>query len=134
MYVPKAKDEYFICSIYSYDIGDYPFTPFIAKNVPNAICRYLVMAINQGAKFCPNPELHIIGTAIVKKGRILEIKPSDYIYRIDTENHLAKRLYYTIQLQKKVKLTIDRLITYIYSFQDIFKKNLKEPIIVEREN
>ena len=132
MNVPKGKDEHYICSVYSYDVGDYPYSPFTAKTIDNAICRYLVMAVNEGSKFAPNPELHIVGTCILKNGHILQVKASPYVYRIDTQNFNARKLYYTVQLQKKVSHLLDRFRTYIYSFNEFFKKNLKEEIIVER--
>lgn len=134
MNVPKANDEHYICSVFCYDINDYPYSPFIAKSVDNAICQYLIMAINEKSIFCPNPELHIIGTALIKKGKILQVKPSKYVYRIDTENFHAKQLYYTVQLKKKVKRLLNRFTIQIQSFLNFVKKNLKEELVIERIN
>ena len=132
MNVPKGKDEYYICSVYSYDIADYPYIPFIAKTISNAICMYLYMSINEGSIKCPNAELHIIGTARVKNGHIVEFKPSKYIYRIDTDSLNAKTIYYTEQFKNRVRLALNRLRTSIYSYSRLFKKNLKQYIQVER--
>lgn len=131
--IPKAKDEYFICSVYCYDIGDYPYSPFIAKSIDSAICRYFLMAINEGTRFVPNPELHIVGRCRVKNEKIVQVRPDKYVYRIDTENLVARKLYYTVQLKLKISHLLDRFRTYLLSFNELFKK-LKNEIVVERED
>lgn len=99
MNVKKGKDEYYICSFYSYVVDDYPFSPIICKTVNYAIYNFIRMVITGSISTHIEPELHIIGTCIVKKGRVLQYKPSNYIYRIDTHS-LKSRIIYYIELFK----------------------------------
>ena len=37
----KRKDEFFVYSVFSTELQDYPYYPFIAKNHINAINKFL---------------------------------------------------------------------------------------------
>lgn len=62
-----AKIRYMVFSIYSPDIENYPYYPFIAKNVYEGIQQYIKF-IRERDKICPNPQLHYIGNIVERNG------------------------------------------------------------------
>ncbi len=132
--IKKAKNDYYVCSIYCTDLQDYPYFPFTAKSVSTAICKYFRFCMNK-SKICPNPELHIIGTCkLSENGSIVKIQKSMYVYSIDTDNLKAKQLYYTVQLQEKVSECLNRFFLNLQDFSLFLEKNMKKYLIIKKEN
>ncbi|UPW41988.1 hypothetical protein [Dipodfec virus RodF1_47] len=55
------KNKYYIFSIFSSKLQDYPYYPFPAKTISQGIVHYLRFIENRGS-VCEEPQLHIIGT------------------------------------------------------------------------
>jgi len=57
----KSKFTHFVFSIYSTALCNYPYYPFVAKTVNEAIHKYIKFITYKDA-ICEGAELHLIGT------------------------------------------------------------------------
>lgn len=130
----KKKNEYYICSIFCRDLDDYPYFPFVAKNITDAVRKYSRFNLNSD-KICPNPELHIIGTCCVdENGSLYKIQRNFYVYHIDLGSFQAKRIYDSTCLEKKVSESLDRFFLKWREFCQVLQKNLKICLMLKKEN
>lgn len=53
-----------VFSVYSHDLEDYPYFPFVAANVSDGIKKFRKF-LSSKSSICPGAELHIIGTCEV---------------------------------------------------------------------
>lgn len=86
----KRKDEYFVYSVFSTELQDYPYYPFIAKNHVNAINIFLHF-INNRDTVCESPELHCIGECKVNpSNEIIEGSIQPYIipFRVNVKHNI----------------------------------------------
>lgn len=60
----KAKDEFYVFSIFSTELLDYPYYPFIAKSLDEGLNKYKKFISNRDT-ICAGAELHVIGSCKV---------------------------------------------------------------------
>lgn len=87
----KDKNKRFVFSVYSRELEDYPYFPFIGKTISEGVTRYLDFLSNRPG-VCPLPELHLIGTCRVIFDVIQDIQPYLFPKRVDFETKLLWKL------------------------------------------
>lgn len=90
--MPKSKKMQ-VYSIYCGEEGieDYPYFPFVARNVTHAIRQYVTFFVSKD-RIPPFCELHLIGTCDVSSSGISNIQPIFFPKRVDFEGRLFGRL------------------------------------------
>lgn len=84
-----------VFSVYSHDLEDYPYFPFVADSVSSAIKKFhKFLSIRPG--ICPGAELHVIGTCeeyfdYESGGRLENIQPLLLPQRVEIKKTLFGR-------------------------------------------
>lgn len=77
----------YVFGVYSPDLDDYPYLPFTGPSIADGICQF-VRFISDRDKICPNPELHLIGTAYRNHGCVDNIQPTLCPQKVTFDTHL----------------------------------------------
>lgn len=89
----RSKYEHYVFSVYSSVLGNYPYYPFIAKDIFGGIRKYISF-LNNREYICDGAELHVIGTCNVYKNKIDPENLVPYIVpqRVELKNNVFSRL------------------------------------------
>lgn len=90
----RSKYEHYVFSVYSSVLGNYPYYPFIAKDVNTGIRKYISFLRNR-EYICDGAELHIIGTCNVYKDSIEpeNITPLIIPKRVEIKNNMLSKIF-----------------------------------------
>ena len=67
----KLKNDYLVFSIFSSELQDYPYYPFVCKDYTQALLKFVNFVSNRDT-IAPGAELHCIGSCKVEDGEILD--------------------------------------------------------------
>lgn len=90
----KPKDVWNVYSVFSSELQDYPYYPFIAKNHSGALAKFVDFVSNRET-ICNGAELHCIGECKVNSEGIIEgsIQPLLYPIRVTTKQNLISKIF-----------------------------------------
>ena len=90
----KAKDVWNVYSVFSSELHDYPYYPFVAKTHVKALAKF-VNFITDRQSVCEGAELHYIGECKVSENGIIEgsIQPLLYPIRVSSKHNIISKLY-----------------------------------------
>lgn len=90
----NGKDVWNVYSVFSTELQDYPYYPFVAKNHKQALAKF-VSFIQNKESICNGAELHNIGTCKIDLTGIVEgsIQPLLYPVRVSAKHNLVAKLY-----------------------------------------
>ena len=116
------KHELLVFSVYSHTLENYPYFPFVAKSVPDAIKKFIRFCSDR-ASICEGAELHWIGTCECywdkdpDSPQLENIQPLAFPQRITFKKDLFGRLISRVFVLGV--LYHDKIVGYL---QDLFKK------------
>lgn len=89
----KRKCDYYVFSVFSTEVGDYPYYPFVAKDVRDGIRKYMSFLRNRDT-ICPGAELHLIGTCEIYPDSICprNVQPLMLPQRVDIKDNVFGKL------------------------------------------
>lgn len=113
----RSKYEYYVFSVYSSALGNYPYYPFVARTINEGIRKY-VSFISNREYICDGAELHIIGTCNIYKDKIDPECLVPYIVpkRVELKDNLPAKIFilgeYYLQAFNKYLKTLKERINY----------------------
>lgn len=118
----KPKNQRYIYSVFSTELQDYPYYPFIAKTHKEALAKFISFISNRET-VCEGAELHCIGTCKVNSENvIIDGSEQPYIvpYIVDFKNNILSKSfickeYYSLKMQR-----------YLYKLLDLLKRRFKD--------
>lgn len=89
------KREFYVFSVFSTVLGDYPYYPFVAKSVYQGIRKYMCF-LDSRKSICDGAELHLIGTCEIfdKSGEcsIENLQPYIIPQKVEIKNGFLMRM------------------------------------------
>lgn len=113
------KDYRYVYSVFSADLQDYPYYPFIAKTHKEALAKFISFISNRDT-ICEGAELHCIGECKVVDRGIIEgsIQPFITPYRVDFKDNIVSKSFILIQYYR---LIIEK---YLNKLVELSKKGI----------
>lgn len=89
----RSKYEFYVFSVFSSAIGNYPYYPFIGRTIEDGIKKYIKFLRNRGS-ICEGAELHLIGTCeLHPDSREFEnLQPYIIPKRVEIKNNFYSKL------------------------------------------
>ena len=110
----RSKHEWLVFSVYSTEIQNYPYYPFVAKSVSDGITRFLHF-IEQKGSICEGSELHVIGTCDIYNDRLIpeNIQPLIVPRRVEIKANIFSQVvclsaFYISKLSHYLKVLKER--------------------------
>lgn len=95
----KAKNHRYIYSVFSSELQDYPYYPFIAKSHKLALSKYISFISNRDT-ICEGAELHCIGECNVnQQGIIIDgtVQPFLIPFIVDFKNNIISKSFIVVE-------------------------------------
>lgn len=109
----KPKNMWFVYSVFSTELLDYPYYPFIAKNHNLALQKFISFVSNRDT-ICEGAELHCIGECKVNSQNIIingSLQPYAIPYIVDFKNNFIAK---TFILAEIYRLKIEKYLSKLF--------------------
>ncbi len=111
----KSKHQYYVFSVFSSVIGNYPYYPFIGKTVTDGLQKYMKFLRNRES-ICEGAELHLIGTCELypDSTELENLQPYIIPKRVEIKNNRFSRLlvlgtFYLQSFERYLKTLKERI-------------------------
>lgn len=103
----RPKNLWYVYSVFSVELQDYPYYPFIARNHKSALAKFISFISNRDT-ICEGAELHCIGECKVTTENIIidgSLQPYAIPFIVDFKDNFISKVfilkeYYLIKIQK----------------------------------
>ncbi|WGL31154.1 hypothetical protein [Dipodfec virus UOA04_Rod_753] len=101
----KVKNVY---SIFSFDLDDYPYAPFVARDNYDAVAKFAHFCIDK-ARICNNPQLRLIGKVCLNEdGTVCTVHPMMQVAIIDLTSRKSQFIISSVEHLRKAGDCLDR--------------------------
>lgn len=110
----KPKNHRYIYSVFSAELQDYPYYPFIAETHKSALAKFISFISNRDT-ICEGAELHCIGECRVNQQNIIidgSCQPFAVPFIVDFKNNILSKTfivaeYYRLKVEKYLHKLIE---------------------------
>lgn len=110
----KLKNHRYIYSVFSVELQDYPYYPFIAENHKAALSKFISFISNR-VSICEGAELHCIGECKVNQQGIIidgSEQPFAIPYIVNFKNNFISKTfivaeYYRLKIEKYLSKLVE---------------------------
>lgn len=119
------RKQYYVFSVFSNVLQDYPYFPFVAKSINEGISKF-IRFIDRRDSICEGAELHVIGTCDYcgKDFPLENICPYMFPQRVEFKNKLTATLFtlssfYTLKVTDYLSNLFDCISTKLRRRKDV---------------